>query len=140
MAGDDAGTRRAFATTRLPDRPDVTAPDGSDVRVLLELARGGMAHFELAAGRTSRAVVHRTVDEIWYIVSGRGELWRASAGTAEMVDLAPGVCITIPVATQFQFRSAGPGPLAIVGVTMPPWPGEHEATPVAGPWTPSPDG
>jgi mannose-6-phosphate isomerase-like protein (cupin superfamily) len=126
-----------FATAQLPDRPDVTAPDGSDVRVLLELAGGGMAHFELAAGRTSKAVVHRTVDEIWYVVGGRGEMWRASGGDAAVVDLRRGACLTIPVGTRFQFRSVGPGPLAVVGVTMPPWPGEDEAIVVAGPWTPS---
>ena len=36
-----------FSTKRLPQKPDVTAPDGSDVRILLELKSGGMAHFEL---------------------------------------------------------------------------------------------
>ena len=43
---------------RLPGTPDAVAPDGSDVRVLLRLGRGSMAHFELAAGRVSRAVAH----------------------------------------------------------------------------------
>ena len=69
-----------FATTPLPARPDATAPDGSDVRILLGLAGGGMAHFELAPGATSRAVTHRTVEEIWFIVGGRGEMWRPRAG------------------------------------------------------------
>jgi hypothetical protein len=45
-----------FATLSLPEPPTVTAPDGSDVRVLLGLAGGGMAHFHLAAGRVSKAV------------------------------------------------------------------------------------
>ena len=51
-----------FATRRLPAQRDVVAPDGSDVRILLGLERGGMAHFELAPGRTSKAVAHRTVE------------------------------------------------------------------------------
>jgi hypothetical protein len=46
---------------QLPALPDAVAPDGSDVRVLLRLSRGSMAHFELGAGRVSRAVAHRTV-------------------------------------------------------------------------------
>ena len=54
----------------MPARPDVVAPDGSDVRILPGLAGGGMAHFELAPGETSIAVVHRTVEEIWFFVSG----------------------------------------------------------------------
>ena len=64
----------AFATSLLPSQPTIIAPDGSDVRVLLALAGGSMAHFELKAGATSRAVAHRTVEEIWFIVSGRGEM------------------------------------------------------------------
>ncbi len=63
---------RAFATTSLPVEPTVTAPDGCDVRVLLALGGGSMAHFELPAATTTIAVMPRTVEEIWYVVSGRG--------------------------------------------------------------------
>src|SRR5215813_6025847 len=94
-----------FQSRRLPASRDVVAPDGSDVRVLLGLAGGGMAHFELAAGEVSRAVVHRTVEEIWFIVSGAGEMWRAQGEREEIVALSPGVCVTIPLGTRFQFRA-----------------------------------
>jgi hypothetical protein len=40
----------SFGTMRLPGERDAIAPDGSCVRVLLRLARGSMAHFELGAG------------------------------------------------------------------------------------------
>jgi mannose-6-phosphate isomerase-like protein (cupin superfamily) len=106
---------------------DAVAPDGSDVRILLRLKGGGMAHFELAPNRTSKAVTHRTVEEIWYFVSGRGQMWRKQNEHATVVDVYPGVSLTIPLGTQFQFRSFGYEPLAAVGVTMPPWPGEDEA-------------
>lgn len=119
---------------RLPAAPDAVAPDGAAVRVLLRLARGSMAHFELAAGQVSRAVAHHRVDEIWYILHGRGEMWRGQAGRQETVPLAAGTCVSIPAGTDFQFRSAGPGPLAAVAVTMPPWPGEDEAYQVSGAW------
>jgi mannose-6-phosphate isomerase-like protein (cupin superfamily) len=118
----------------LPAARDAVAPDGSDVRVLLRLARGSMAHFELDAGRTSRAVTHRRVDEIWYVLSGRGQMWRRQVGRQQTVALEPGTCLSIPAGTHFQFRSSGPGPLAIVGVTMPPWPGDNEAREVPGAW------
>ncbi|MCL5005534.1 MAG: hypothetical protein M1404_03285 [Acidobacteria bacterium] len=36
-----------FETKRLPLERDAVAPDGSDVRVLLKLKGGSMAHFEL---------------------------------------------------------------------------------------------
>lgn len=125
---------QAFGTMRLPGSPDVIAPDGSDVRVLLQLTRGGMAHFELAAGQVSRAVAHRTVEEIWYVLRGTGEMWRRENDRQEIVRLEPGICVSIPVGTHFQFRSAGDGPLAAVAITMPPWPGTDEAYEVPGVW------
>src|SRR5262245_51928480 len=123
-----------FETKRLPGRRDVVAPDGSDVRILLGLAGGGMAHFELSAGETSAAMAHRTVEEIWYFLGGRGEMWRLQGGREEVVPVEAGVCLTIPLGTSFQFRSFGPEPLAAIGVTMPPWPGDGEAYAVDGKW------
>ena len=40
-----------FMTKHLPMAPDAVAPDGSEVRLLLRLDGGGMAHFELAPER-----------------------------------------------------------------------------------------
>ena len=82
-------TGRHFDTTRLPDERDATAPDGSDVRILLRLGRGGMAHFELGAGRTSRAVA-------WYL--GQLSLLRRQreAGSAGQ---GP---VTAPIAERFR--------------------------------------
>jgi mannose-6-phosphate isomerase-like protein (cupin superfamily) len=127
-----------FETRQLPDVPDVVAPDGSDVRVLLQLAGGGMAHFELGAGRVSRAVAHRSVDEIWYILRGQGQMWRRQSGREETIPLGPGTCVSIPAATHFQFRCTGDDPLAAVAVTMPPWPGPDEAYHVSGVWPVAP--
>ena len=123
-----------FETKRLPLTPDVVAPDGSDVRVLARTERGSMAHFELAPGRASAAIRHRTVDEIWFVLSGRGEIWRKQGNREDIVALEPGVSVTIPVGTHFQFRASGDTALEAVGVTMPPWPGESEAVPVPGKW------
>jgi len=123
---------------QLPDRPDAVAPDGSDVRVLLRLSRGSMAHFELGAGRVSRAVAHQSAEEIWYILRGQGQMWRRQGDRQETVPLRPGTCISIPPGTHFQFRAAEGGPLATVGVTMPPWPGPDEAYEVPGTWSPGP--
>jgi mannose-6-phosphate isomerase-like protein (cupin superfamily) len=105
------------------------------VRILLQLAGGSVAHFELGPGRVSRAVTHRTVEEIWYVLRGRGEMWRRQGDRESTVPLAPGVCLTIPLGTHFQFRSLGAEHLAAVAVTMPPWPGPDEAVPVTGTWT-----
>ena len=124
-----------FATKHLPTAADVVAPDGSDVRILLALRGGSMAHFELAPGNTSKAVAHRTVEEIWFFLSGRGEMWRKLGEDERVVTVERGVCVTIPLGTHFQFRALGDEPLAAVAVTMPPWPGDGEAYEVAGRWT-----
>ena len=123
-----------FDTQKLPTTPDVTAPDGSDVRILLGLQGGGMAHFELQPGRTSKAVAHRTVEEIWFFLAGHGQMWRRQNDREEIVAVESGVCLTIPLGTHFQFRALGDEPLAAIAVTMPPWPGEDEAYPVEGKW------
>jgi mannose-6-phosphate isomerase-like protein (cupin superfamily) len=96
-----------------------------------------MAHFELGPGETSVAVMHRTIEEVWYFLRGRGEMWRRMGNDDEVVELAPDTCLTIPVGTQFQFRSLGYEPLSAIGATMPPWPGAGEAVPVDGIWTPT---
>ncbi len=127
----------SFHTTRLPGAPDAVAPDGSDVRVLLGLRGGGLAHFQLAPDRTSTAVAHRTVEEIWFVLGGRGKMWRQLNGHKEVVAVESGVCLTIPLGTHFQFRAFGDEPLAAIGGTMPPWPGEGEAYEVPGKWMPT---
>jgi len=61
-------------------------------------------------------------------------MWRKLARTEEIVEVKPGVSISIPVGTHFQFRADGGGTLEAVGVTMPPWPGMDEAYEVKGAW------
>lgn len=128
---------RAFQTKPLPRDRDAVAPDGSDVRVLLQVRGGGLAHFELAAGQSSVAVRHRSVEEVWYFLTGRGEMWRRSGDDEAVVAVSSGVCITIPTGTAFQFRVLGDEPLAALGATIPPWPGTGEAEIVTGPWEPT---
>jgi len=126
-----------FSTKTLPANRDAVAPDGSDVRILLGLKGGSMAHFQLGVGKTSSAVTHKMVEEIWFFLQGQGEMWRKQGEREEVVQVGPGVCITIPVRTHFQFRALGREPLAALAVTMPPWPGADEAIPVQGRWKPS---
>ena len=123
-----------FETKPLPTDPDVIAPDGSNVRLLLSSKMGSMAHFELPPGQTSLAVKHRTVSEIWYITGGRGEMWRRMSGHEEVVPLETGICLTIPLGTEFQFRSGDKESLTAIAITMPPWPGPGEAVFVEGNW------
>ncbi len=124
----------ALPTRSLPEQPDTFAPDGSEIRLLPQLSRGSMVHARLAPGAVSRPVMHRHVEELWYVVAGRGQMWRRLGEAESIVELRPGVALAIPPGTAFQFRSTGEEALDIVLVTMPPWPGAHEALPAAGPW------
>lgn len=124
-----------FETVALGDAMTVTAPDGSRVDILARCGAGSMARFSLEAGAVSKAVRHRTVEELWYITAGAGEMWRSTPdGEGEITGLVPGVSLAIAPGTSFQFRSVGPATLEAIGVTMPPWPGMEEADFVTGTW------
>ncbi len=133
-AADSQGGNLIFSSAKITAQPAEQAPDGSEVRPLLSLAGGSMAHFRLAAGAASKAVCHRSVDELWFIVAGQGEMWRRQGEREEVIALEPGVCLSIPEGTHFQFRAGGSGALEAVAVTMPPWPGAHEAVFVTSRW------
>ena len=125
---------RDFETKRLPERHDALAPDGARVRLLAALDGGSFAHFELPAGAVSLAVKHRSVEEIWFIQSGSGRIWRQGAHDEDIDEIAAGDCLTIPLGVAFQYRADGEAPLTFVAITMPPWPGADEAVFVEGPW------
>lgn len=118
----------------VPHRLDAIAPDGSEIRLLATTGRASMVHCTLPPGRSSRAVTHRSVDEIWYFVEGQGEVWRRCDGAEEVTGVGPGFSLNIPQGTHFQFRNPGPYPLCFIIVTIPPWPGADEAVPVDGHW------
>ncbi len=126
-----------FASLSLPLEPTVHAPDGSDVRVLLALRGGSMAYFHLAAGAVARGIVHRSVEELWFVLAGSGEMWRRQGQREEVVTLEPGVCLSIPSGTHFQFRASPAESVSAIAVTMPPWRDEQEAMFVTGPWQPT---
>lgn len=123
-----------FHTTELRENYDGLAPDGSEIRLLNRLDAGSMVHCTLLPNQTSTAVRHKTVEEIWYFIEGEGQVWRKQDNREEVTDVKPGVSLTIPFGTQFQFRNNSTNPLRFVIVTMPPWPGEDEAVKVPGRW------
>ena len=96
-----------------------------------------MAHFALPPRAVSKAVAHKSVEEVWFFLRGKGRMWRRHGDDESTVPVTPGTSISIPVGTQFQFRNNGDEPLEAIGVTMPPWPGPDEALPVPGRWPPT---
>ena len=124
----------AFAVLHVDAAETVTAPDGSMLNPLLALARGSLSRFRLRAGITSAAVMHRTVEELWYCLGGSGELWCRHDGGETIAKLEAGCSVALPPGSAFQFRATGAADLVIVAVTMPPWPGDDEAVRVSGHW------
>ena len=124
---------------RRAERPDAYAPDGSEIRLLATTAqaatRASLCEVTLPAGQVSRPVRHRTVEEIWYVVAGRGHVWRcppsAEADSAEPLAVSPGDALVIPTGWSFQFRADDATPLRFLCFTCPPWPGDDEAIAVA---------
>jgi mannose-6-phosphate isomerase-like protein (cupin superfamily) len=134
MSDEAAGPPTGFVTKQLPEHHDVLAPDNSEIRVLVATPQASMAHGTLPPGHVSRAITHQTVEEVWYVTEGRGQVWRKQDNREEIVDVGPGTALTIPHGTHFQFRTIGDEPFRFIMFTMPPWPGAHEAVRVPDYW------
>ena len=126
-------------TKSLPGHPDVVAADGLGVRLLVTGNGGSMAHFELAEGQTGRAVRHKTVEELWYVLEGRFEIWRNDVNGGVPIEVGAGDSFCIPVGCSFQVKAATTDRIKVVAVTTPPWPGDDEVEVVEGYWTPTVD-
>jgi mannose-6-phosphate isomerase-like protein (cupin superfamily) len=124
-----------FQTATMPV-PSEPAPDGSRIYPLVRTGNASVGIIELRPGQVTAPVRHRTIEEIWYVLEGRGQLWREMDDAEETVDLIAGVCATIPTGAAFQFRSDGEQPLRMLMLTVPPWPGDAEAIAADGVWRP----
>ncbi|MCE2405515.1 MAG: cupin domain-containing protein [Dehalococcoidia bacterium] len=129
--GGDRHTAPGVA--RIHPEPDVTAPDGSQIRLLTHAGRASLCEVTLEAGRVSRPVWHRKVEETWYVLQGTGSVWRCppdigpEQGT--VANVSPGAALVIPPRWRFQFGASDAGALRFLCFTTPPWPGEDEAQP-----------
>ena len=134
-SGDGKGAVSRLPLSRRAEQPDVLAPDGSEIRLLTDARSGAskssMVEVTLAAGQVSRPVYHRTVEETWYILEGRGQVWRcpldADAGSVPPQDVSTGDALVIPTGWRFQFAAAPDASLRFLCHTTPIWPGEDEA-------------
>ena len=118
----------------LPSHYNILAPDLSEIRLLPVVSRGSMCHCTLPIGGVSLAVAHKTIEEIWYCLSGNGEVWRKLGQEERCDELSAGVGLTIPTGAHFQFRNTGTEPFCLLIATMPPWPGPDEADRVPDHW------
>ena len=117
--------------------PDAAAPDGSEIRLLVDArhaaTKASLCEVTLPAGQVSRPVWHQTVEEIWYVLEGLGQVWRCppsgESAAIKPVRVGPGDALTIPTGWRFQFSAEDAAPLRFLCYTSPPWPGPDEAQP-----------
>ncbi len=115
------------------DVPDTLAPDGAEIRVLLDRPHGAqrlsLAEALVKPGERTACVSHRTIEEFWYILKGIGLFHRFSPdGTGEQTaEVAPGDALLIPTGYRFYVENIGADNLVFLCADTPPWPGSDEA-------------
>ena len=118
---------------RRADAPDTLAPDGAEIRGLLDRPHGAqrlsLAEALVKPGERTACVSHRTIEEFWYILRGQGRFHRFSPdGTGEQAaEVAPGDALLIPTGYRFYVENTGQEDLIVLCLDTPPWPGPDEA-------------
>ncbi len=113
--------------------PDAIAPDGAEIRVLLDCPQGAtrlsLAEALVKPGERTACVSHRTIEEIWYIVRGKGRFHRLLPdGSGEQAaDVVAGDALLIPTGYRFWVENTGSDALVFLCCGTPPWPGHDEA-------------
>jgi mannose-6-phosphate isomerase-like protein (cupin superfamily) len=123
--------------TILPEHPDAKSPAGADIRFIMDGETGNMIHSTVPPHQINKATVHSTVSEFWYVLEGKGEIWRDDGYDSGVTPLVAGTAIDIPVGTAFQYRNMKNSDLKFICIAMPPWPGDSEATYIDGKWKPT---
>src|SRR5437764_1012662 len=92
---------RLLAVKQLTENKDNLAPDGSEIRLLAKVSGGGLVHCTLNQNEVSSPVRHKTVEEIWYFLSGVGQVWRKIGEQEQVVEVRAGVSLAIPCGASF---------------------------------------
>ena len=105
---------------------DVIAPDGSQIRLIIDERHGAssasMVEVTLPTGQVSRPVYHQTVEEIWHILEGEGQVWRCPPQESQPLDVpalsvSAGDALVIPTGWRFQFSASEGGDLRFLCFT-----------------------
>lgn len=127
-----------FDNKQLPGTFSDTAQDGSHYDGLIGTNQSWLSDCDLQPGEVTRPVRHRAHDEIWFVRSGSGQIWRSNEISQAVIDADFGTCLTIPAGTAFQFRTTGDQPFRFLIFQAPPWPSDGPGFDyVDGPWQPT---
>ena len=125
-------TKLALKSER-SEAPDAIAPDGAEIRVLLDRPQGAtrlsLAEALVKPGERTACVSHKTIEEMWYIVCGVGRFHRLTpdGSVEEAANVVSGEALLIPTGYRFWVENTGPDDLIFLCCGTPPWPGPDEA-------------
>jgi mannose-6-phosphate isomerase-like protein (cupin superfamily) len=118
-----------WATLTIGEAYDHVSPAGvAEIRLLPSFEQGELAHARARAGRPSRAARLSGIGEMFYVLTGKGELWRKTGGLEDVTPLVPGRSVSLLPEIEYQYRAVD-GPLDFLVFTAPRWQREnwHEA-------------
>jgi mannose-6-phosphate isomerase-like protein (cupin superfamily) len=115
-------TERDHRAATIGVEPTYVSPGGSaEIRMLLQRPEGELTHARCPAGRCSEAAAVSGTSEMFFVMAGRGVLWRKHDDREDVVELRPGRAALIPAGTTYQFRSGPKADLTFMVATLPMW-------------------
>jgi mannose-6-phosphate isomerase-like protein (cupin superfamily) len=106
----------------LADAPDYISPGGaSEIRLLIQLPAGEISHARCPTGKVSAAATLDGLWEMFYVLAGRGRLWRSSHDYDGTIALWPGRWAAMPPGTAYQFRAEVEADLVFAVFVTPQW-------------------
>jgi mannose-6-phosphate isomerase-like protein (cupin superfamily) len=109
-------------TIVLTEQPSYVSPGGAaEIRIMLSRDVGELTHALCPAGKVSTASVLEGLYERYYVLAGRGLLWRRSHDYEGVTALTPGRWCDIPPGTVFQYRAEPDIDLVFLVMVTPRW-------------------
>jgi mannose-6-phosphate isomerase-like protein (cupin superfamily) len=131
----------SLSTRMLTDNADDVSPEGgAEIRHILASPQGDLTHAVCPAGQVAPAHHLPELHEQYYVLAGRGEIWRATAKREAVTALRPGRWVQMSAGTRFQYRANHGTSLVFLVVVLPSWRPELFHTDVEGAWHPGVDG
>jgi mannose-6-phosphate isomerase-like protein (cupin superfamily) len=125
----------AHKTAFLKTDPSYTSPGGvSEIRILLQRPEGELTHARCPAHHISQPATVEDTVQMFFVIAGRGFLWRSLGDSEDVVELRVGRAVLIPEVARFQYKSETN--LVFMVATLPQWNPENWRAVVGGLWQP----